>query len=136
MNDQSRKVFGHEKIISVAAGEGLQAGQYIGTANAASAMGANACTQDYVPTIRAAIEIRANETFWNALAQCVHGQRITRAGWNGADQYVTAQHPDKFSKMTAPYLVLKNTRNEFVPWVPSQGDLFARDWAVLPIQPV
>jgi hypothetical protein len=38
--------------------------------------------------------------------------------------------PDKHSKMTAPHLVLKNTRNEPVPWVPSQGD-FATDWAIV-----
>jgi hypothetical protein len=42
------------------------------------------------------------------------------------------QIPDKGSKMSRPYLYLKNAQNEMVPWVPSQGDLFASDWAALP----
>jgi hypothetical protein len=87
-------------------------------------------------TITATVEVAARFRFGEALDACIHGQRITRAGWNGAGQYVTAQYPDKHSKMTQPYLVLRNAQNELLPWVPSQGDLFARDWAVLPVQPV
>lgn len=34
--------------------------------------------------------------------------------------------------MTAPYLVLRNSQGGYLPWVPSQGDIFARDWAMIP----
>lgn len=34
--------------------------------------------------------------------------------------------------MSAPYLVLKNAQGGFLPWAPSQGDVFATDWALLP----
>lgn len=104
------------------------------------ACGAQACNmstdsyRDRTPTISTTLEVRADCDFSAALNAVIHGHRITRAGWNGRGQYVTAQRPDKHSKMTAPYLCLKNSQDDLVPWVPSQGDLFARDWAVLPIQ--
>lgn len=94
----------------------------------------NGC--DRAPTITATVEISADRMFCDALRCVVHGQRITRKGWNGPNQHVSAQYPDKHSKMTAPYLVLRNAQGDLVPWVPSQGDLFARDWAILPIQPI
>lgn len=70
--------------------------------------------------------------FPNALTAVMSGQRISRLGWNGAGQWVQAQIPDAHSKMSLPYLYLKNAQNQLVPWVPSQGDLFATDWAILP----
>jgi hypothetical protein len=84
------------------------------------------------PTVTAFVEVRADRLFADALMAAMDGQRITRRGWNAANQYVSAQYPDKGSKMSAPYLFLKNAQNEMVPWVPSQGDLFAHDWAILP----
>lgn len=84
------------------------------------------------PTVYAHVEVRADRCFADALMAAMDGQRITRRGWNGPNQYVTSQHPDRGSKMTRPYLCLKNAQNDLVPWVPSQGDLFAHDWAVLP----
>lgn len=88
---------------------------------------------DRAPTINATVQIKANRSFADVLSAAIYGgQRITRAGWNGPNQWVAAQPPDKGSKMSSPYLYLKNSQNEMVPWVPSQGDLFAQDWAVLP----
>lgn len=100
---------------------------------AAMAQGApNACGEDRQRFIRASVEVPADAGFTVALGAAMNGCRITRAGWNAGGQHVEAQYPDKGSRMSAPYLVLKNAQNELVPWVPSQGDLFARDWAVLP----
>lgn len=92
----------------------------------------NAC--DEAPrTIRAVVNVRANLSLEDVLgAVKLGGQRATRAGWNAGGQHIESQHPDKGSRMSAPYLVLKNAQSELVPWVPSQGDLFARDWAILP----
>lgn len=93
--------------------------------------GVNGCTE--APrTIRTAIDVRADSHFERALGLCKDGARITRAGWNASGQYVEVQYPDKGSRMSLPYLVLKNAQNELVPWAPSQGDIFAHDWAVLP----
>lgn len=58
------------------------------------------------------------------------GYRIRRNGWNASGQFVAVQRPDALSKMSAPYAYLKNSQDELVPWVPSQGDLFASDWIV------
>ena len=88
-------------------------------------------------TIRIALDIQANNSFPEALAAALFSEnRITRRGWNASGQYVVMQHPEKRSMLSTAYMVIKNSNNEFVPWVPSQGDLFARDWAIIPIQPL
>lgn len=92
----------------------------------------NQATASPERTVHVSVEVRAVRGFGDALYAALDRQRITRAGWNASGQWVFAQYPDKNSKMSVPYLVLKNAQNEFVPWVPSQGDLFAHDWAILP----
>ncbi|TVM31215.1 DUF2829 domain-containing protein [Oceanidesulfovibrio marinus] len=66
--------------------------------------------------------------FEYALGALKEGCRMRRRGWNGLGQYVQMQQPTERSKMTAPYCYLHNTQGGLVPWVPSQGDLFADDW--------
>lgn len=56
-------------------------------------------------------------------------RKFTRWGWNGKHQYIMLQTPDMNSKMTVPYIYLRNTQGEFVPWQPSQEDVLATDWA-------
>lgn len=92
----------------------------------------NGCAVDRVRTISATVEVPAVYGFDAALRNLKQGQRITRAGWNGRGQHVEMQVPDKHSRMTQPYAVLRNSSGDLVPWVPSQGDLFANDWALLP----
>lgn len=58
--------------------------------------------------------------------------RIKRIGWNGQDQWIEMQTPDENSKMGCKYLYLKNSQGNLIPWVPSQGDLFAEDWVLVP----
>ena len=99
---------------------------------------AGACTAGEIPprlidaTVRVSLEVRAIRNFADALMGAMDGKRVTRAGWNAGGQYVAMQTPDKSSMMSRPYLYLKNAQNDLVPWVPSQGDLFANDWAILP----
>ena len=59
------------------------------------------------------------------------GIKMQRTGWNGKGQYVQAQYPDAHSKMSKPYLYLTDSGGNKVPWVPSQGDLFADDWVMV-----
>jgi hypothetical protein len=84
--------------------------------------------------------------FSAALDLCKMGSKITRSGWNGPDQYVVLQagYPDGIpinentAKATggvvgaickfAPYLMMLNAQEVFVPWLASQGDLLAEDW--------
>jgi hypothetical protein len=107
--------------------EGLSPGAAMG---AAASYSRDECAA--APTVRATVDVPAHHPFAVALSAVQQGHRITRRGWNGANQYVAAQFADKHSKMSAPYLYLKNAQNDLVPWVPSQGDLFAHDWAILP----
>lgn len=84
------------------------------------------------PTMRVAADIPADWNFSHALEYAKSGSRIARRGWNAGGQWVQAQYPDKGSKMSQPYLYIKNASNDLLPWVPSQGDIFAQDWAILP----
>lgn len=63
-----------------------------------------------------------------ALNELKNGSRVARAGWNGPDQYVELQSPDKNSKMNLPYIYIRTVRGDFVPWLASQTDLLAEDW--------
>jgi hypothetical protein len=65
-----------------------------------------------------------------ALISVKKGDKISREGWNGKNQYVQLQIPDAHSKMGEPYLYLTNVQGKNVPWLPSQGDLFAKDWCI------
>lgn len=80
-------------------------------------------------------------TFSIALEACFRGAGIYRRGWNGVRNgvrmSVVAQYPTERSLMTEPYLYLVTERSEGddvvmtrIPWVASQGDLFAEDWVI------
>ncbi|WP_446892619.1 Thoeris anti-defense Tad2 family protein [Acinetobacter sp. NS4_7] len=93
-------------------------------------------------------------TFSTALTLLKTGARITRKGWNGADQWLSISCPeskevaaDNFwsphnadfarknggTATVAPCITLKNAQNQIIMgWIPSAGDLFAEDWLVLP----
>lgn len=61
-----------------------------------------------------------------ALAQIRAGKNVTRSGWNGPGQWVHKVGPQ--NEHHAPHCCLRNAQGKHVPWVPSQGDLFADDW--------
>ncbi len=65
-----------------------------------------------------------------AVKQMENGQRVTRAGWNGPDQYLEMQTPDENSKMTLPYIYIRTVQGDLVPWLTSQTDLLAMDWEI------
>lgn len=46
------------------------------------------------------------------------------------DVVVLAQYPDENSKMTAPYLYVQSRFGK-VPWIPTQIELFSREWEVV-----
>lgn len=63
-----------------------------------------------------------------ALEELFLGHRVRRQGWNGKGMWVMLQRPDSGSKMTRPYLYLKDVHDTLGPWLPSQTDLLSFDW--------
>jgi len=70
-------------------------------------------------------------TFSEALGAVKGGYAIQRAGWNGKDLKVLAQYPDEHSKMSLPYLYIEYPNGDRCPWLASQTDIMAEDWAIL-----
>lgn len=68
--------------------------------------------------------------FSKALEAAKAGQRIQRAGWNGKDLTVQIHKPE--SEMNLPFLYIQNPDGRKCPWHPSQTDILAEDWSVLP----
>ncbi|MFC0178986.1 DUF2829 domain-containing protein [Thorsellia kenyensis] len=78
-----------------------------------------------------------NLNFGQALEAVKQGKKVQRSGWNGSGLWVEMQVPDSHSKMTLPYLYLnypdnaKTTPSAKVPWLASQTDILAEDWAIV-----
>lgn len=86
--------------------------------------------------------------FSEALQAAKWGHRITRDGWNGSGMWVVLQHgypegiainantaratgiPEGTVQVFRPYLMMRTVDGSHVPWVASQSDLLAADWAV------
>lgn len=66
-----------------------------------------------------------------AIAAMRDGERMTRIGWNGANQWIALRVPDEYSKMRKPYIYISPVDGEFVPWLASQTDILADDWEVV-----
>lgn len=80
--------------------------------------------------------------FASALKALKSGQKVTRAGWNGKDQFVwyvpAGEYPARmeavkgeFDNDQVPYdayFALKNAQGKVVPWTPSVSDILATDW--------
>lgn len=73
-----------------------------------------------------------------AVKQLHDGKRVARAGWNGKDMWLKLQVPDANSKMSLPYVYIEYPVGSLpypdgcrVPWLASQTDLLATDWAVV-----
>ena len=84
--------------------------------------------------------------FGSALAKLKSGQRVTRKGWNGADQFLYYVEGSTFpvtrpplSDFLAtgtlvdylPHIDMRTAQGTFVPWLASQTDILAEDWVVV-----
>jgi len=69
-------------------------------------------------------------TFGEAIKRMHNGERVCRAGWNGKGMWLALQVPDAHSKMTLPYIYMKTAQGDLVPWLASQTDMLALDWAI------
>jgi hypothetical protein len=70
-------------------------------------------------------------TFGEAIEEMRRGWHVTRSGWNGKGMWIALQSPDEDSKMTLPYIYMRTTQNDLVPWLASQADMLSRDWEVV-----
>lgn len=69
--------------------------------------------------------------FGAALSVLKAGQRVARAGWNGKGMWLGLLAPDTETTMTLPYIYMKTADENRVPWLASQTDMLAEDWAVV-----
>lgn len=74
-----------------------------------------------------------------AVKQLWNGDRVMRAGWNGKGMWLKLQVPDANSKMSLPYVYIEYPEGHVaypkgsrVPWLASQTDMLATDWAIAP----
>lgn len=72
---------------------------------------------------------RQDLTFEDALYLLRADKKVFRAGWKNV-RYIALQRPEENSKMKRPYLYCVPLDNQAVPFLISNGDLFANDWQV------
>jgi hypothetical protein len=68
--------------------------------------------------------------FSQAVRHIRAGKAVTRMGWNGRYMWLRLQSPDAYSLMSRPYIYMRTVDGDLVPWVASQSDLLADDWAL------
>jgi len=72
-------------------------------------------------------------SFEQALEAMKHGARMTRGGWNGAHTVSLCSPVDLVGEpmFTSAVFLIVTSRGERMPWLASQADLLAEDWAVV-----
>lgn len=80
-----------------------------------------------------------------ALSMLRAGAGVRRRGWNGKGIFLCLQKPDRYSKMTQPYIYIdttglltdnKEAPKGRVPWLASQTDLLSCDWEAMNIDEI
>nr|KEH99867.1 hypothetical protein Z952_p0199 [Clostridium botulinum C/D str. BKT75002]KEI05346.1 hypothetical protein Z954_0200 [Clostridium botulinum C/D str. BKT2873] len=64
--------------------------------------------------------------FTKALELIKIGDKLARIDWRGTGMYVTVCNTPDFQ----PFVYIKTSEGTTVPWLPSQTDLFAKDWEI------
>ena len=73
--------------------------------------------------------------FGAAIRSLRNGCKVVRSGWNGKGMWLALQTPDANSKMSLPYIYMRTVQGDLVPWLASQTDVLATDWAIHVPQP-
>lgn len=86
--------------------------------------------------------------FSDALKALKEGKRVTNTGWNGPEQFIFMQkgYPEGVpaNKNTAeaarikegeeikviPYIMMRDAKGNYGPWLASQWDLFSEAWEI------
>lgn len=77
-------------------------------------------------------------TFGFAIEALKAGKKVARAGWNGVGMWIALHEEDgEFfdgsgnSVTYRDYITMKTVDDQLVPWVASQTDMLASDWAIV-----
>lgn len=83
--------------------------------------------------------------FGEALKILTSGGKVGREGWNGKGMYIyhvpAGEYPavtkiakEEFGEKVPynAYLAIKSVQNTIAPWLPSQTDVLAEDWEIVP----
>lgn len=62
------------------------------------------------------------------------GRFLARAGWNGKNMFIGMRWPQFGSDVTEPYVYMRTAQGGLIPWLCSQADLLASDWAVVEVR--
>lgn len=88
-------------------------------------------------------------SFGDAIAFLKAGRRVTRLGWNGKDMFLFLVPGSTFTVNRPPllgiypegtrvdyhaHIDMKTAQGYVMPWLASQADMLADDWACLPEQ--
>jgi hypothetical protein len=66
-----------------------------------------------------------------AIEEMQRGLAVRRRGWRKGGLWIRLQMPDAESKMTLPYIYLRNGAGDYVPWITQHTDLLATDWEIV-----
>lgn len=75
------------------------------------------------------LSLRQDLQFEDAMYLLRAGKKVFRSGWKNV-KYIAIQKPDEHSKMKRAYLYCVPLDNQPVPFLISNGDLFAADWQI------
>ena len=75
-------------------------------------------------------------TFGAAIEAMRQGLKVSRAGWNGKGMFIFLDHGNRcaYGFEGVPrrdFIVMKTAQGDQVPWVASQSDMLATDWALV-----
>ena len=70
-------------------------------------------------------------SFGLAIEVVKKGHKVARSGWNGKGMFLIYIEKDGIVGTLAPYLAMKTTDNQLVPWLASQTDILADDWCIV-----
>lgn len=91
-------------------------------------------------------DVAADCTFSEALEAIKAGKRCARAGWNGKNMFVflvpgstfrvnrpplLGIYPEGTEINYHPHIDMRTADGTIVPWLASQADILAEDWAIL-----
>lgn len=85
----------------------------------------------YIFRTKEPMRVQGGWDFGSAIAALKRGARVQRAGWNGKGMWLMLQTPTTSSKMTLPYIYMSTAQGDLVPWLASQTDVLAEDWALV-----
>lgn len=74
---------------------------------------------------------------FSAILICLKmGGRVAREGWNGKGMWLELASQGTYldalgfhQPISLPFIVMRTAQGDFVPWLASQTDILATDWA-------